>query len=320
MICGCPAGVRTWTAGGSGPANGSSCRHGSAASCRRRSWPAATLSFSRASMTTEPGWIFSQNSSSASTAGAAGAAPAASCQRTVNRSAGPSSATSRDGCSSRRTAPSAEGASTGGEPSGSVNSSREVARRGMARSKPAAPPARAVGPKRQFQSILTGLGNLQQQGAAVGFPFRLHGPAVQERRVGQQPGLIAAEGDAHPRPAAEHVQIEIDVELFHRQPLGSGFLGQRTPIDSPGQQPALRLFRRGSGAAIQLVVERLGQIVFAADGLLPLVDGDENGVRRRLLPGLLLLRPCAADRRGPEHDRRRQQDRANGNHAGDGAG
>ena len=54
-ICGRPLGVCTWTVGASGPASGNSCRQGSTASCKRRSCPAATLSFSRASTTTEPG-------------------------------------------------------------------------------------------------------------------------------------------------------------------------------------------------------------------------------------------------------------------------
>ena len=147
-ICACPACGRTWTAG-SGPGNGSNCSDGSVASCTRRICPAAAFSFSRASMITEPGRIFSQNNSSASIVGAAPVAPLASGQRTVSRSAGPSSATSRGGCFSRRTAPNADAASTAGESPGSANSSRAVAKRGIAMSNPSAaalPAPRAARP------------------------------------------------------------------------------------------------------------------------------------------------------------------------------
>ena len=126
-----PARVRTL---GAAPVTESSCNAGSARTSKRRGCALVALAFTRTSSRTHPGSIFSQRNSSASKL-AAVLAGAESCQAAIRRSLGPRSAVQRDWASSQRTAPTADGNSTGGPPVGTVNSSRAVGTRGMARSK-----------------------------------------------------------------------------------------------------------------------------------------------------------------------------------------
>ena len=157
----------------------------------------AAFAFIRTSSRTQPGSIFSQSNCSTSTAAAAPAG-AASCQRGGKAVAGPQfgDPTRLDffpaDCAQGRGKLDLRAARRHAElkPRGGHAGNRQVEAGGAA--------ARLHGrPQRQFQAILARLGDLQEQSAAVRFPFGLHGTIVELGLARLQADLFAAQGDPH---------------------------------------------------------------------------------------------------------------------------
>ena len=171
-------------------------------------------------------------------------------------------------------------------------------------------------PERQFQAILARLGDLQEQGAAVGFPFGLHGTIVELGLARLQADLFAAQGDPHAGRRVEYADLELRRQAIDDVPRLRRIVGQRRAIDGRRDHPALRLFGLQGGAAVKLGEERFGQEVLALGRLLLLIDGNEYrvGYRRRFGRLARVGRVPTAEHHGGK------QRRAEGNDAGQGAG
>ena len=230
---------------------------------------------------------------------------------------GPSSAVQRDWTSSQRTAPKAEGNSTCGPPVGTLNSSRAVGTRGIARSKPEGRlPGCTVG--RSVSSRRYSPGSAISRSKAL--PSGSHSGCTARSSSWAWPGsrLTSSRRKGIRTRAAgvEYVDLELRRQAIDNVPRLRRILGQRRAIDGRGDHPALRLFGLQGGAAVKLGEERFGQEVLALGRLLLRIDGDEYRVGGRRRFGRLARcgRIPAAEHHGGK------QRRAEGNDAGQGAG
>ena len=183
--------------------SGSSSNAASAFTCKRRSCAAAALAFMRTFKKTQPGSIFS-HCNCWTLMGSLAAAAMGSLPANVEAVARP-----KLGDPARRNLFPADRAQC------RRDLDRRAARRhgdfqprrGHAGNGQLETGGMAVGrtlrPQCQFQAILARLGNVQQQGAAVGVPVGLDRPVVQLRLVRHEADFLAAKRNAHPRRRVE---------------------------------------------------------------------------------------------------------------------